>query len=96
MTTTATAYPTSALNGHRYRRTKAELAAAIYEIAGAERPVTIRGLFYCVMSTGLVPKTELGYAVVQRQALSMCWGGALPYGTRSHHRTPKHVAAVEV
>ena len=38
---------TSALNGHRYRRTNAELAeirAAIYEIAQAEKPATVRGV----------------------------------------------------
>ena len=54
-------YLTSALNGGRYRRTQAELAeidAAIYDIAEAEEPVTVRGLFYRVMSLGLVPKPE--------------------------------------
>jgi hypothetical protein len=63
----ATVYGTSALNGRRYRRTQLELAeidAAIYDIAEAERPCTIRGLFYRVMSQGLVPKTEKGYKVV--------------------------------
>ena len=75
-------YGTSALNGQRRRRTKAELAeidAAIYEVAEAEEPVTVRGLFYRVMSRGLVPKTEHGYAVVQRQALKMRRRGDLPY-----------------
>lgn len=73
-------YRTSALK--RTRRTNAELAeidAAIYEIAAAERPCTIRSLFYRVMSRGLVPKTEQGYAVVQRQALKMRRAGVLPY-----------------
>jgi hypothetical protein len=67
-------YGTSALNGRRYRRTQAELAeidAAIYAIADVERPCTVRGLFYRVMSKGLVPKTEQGYGAVQRQALKM-------------------------
>ena len=80
---TATAYGTSALNGRRYRRTKAELAeidVAIYEIAEAEEPVTVRGLFYRVMSLGLVPKTEQGYSVVQRQTLKLRRAGELPYG----------------
>ncbi|MGO9156995.1 hypothetical protein [Mycobacterium sp.] len=82
MTTTAV-YGTSALNGGRYRRTHAELAeidAAIYEIAEAEEPVTVRGLFYRVMSRGLVPKSEQGYSVVQRRALKMRRRGDLPYG----------------
>jgi hypothetical protein len=76
------AYGTSALNG-RCRRSNAELAeidAAIYEIAEAEEPVTVRGLFYRVMSRGLVPKTENGYAVVQRRALKMRRRADLPYG----------------
>lgn len=75
-------YRTSAVNGGRVRRTKAELAeidAAIYEIAAQERPVTVRGLFYRVMSRGLVPKTEHGYSVVQRQTLKLRRAGALPY-----------------
>jgi len=82
MTTTAV-YGTSALNGGRYRRTHAELAeidAAIYDIAEAEEPVTVRGLFYRVMSRGLVPKSEQGYSVVQRRALKMRRRAELPYG----------------
>ncbi len=58
-------YEASALSGHRHRRTNAELAqidAAILEVAEAENPVTVRGLFYRVMSLGLVPKTERGYS----------------------------------
>jgi hypothetical protein len=79
----AAVYGTSELNGCRYRRTKTELAeidAAIYEIAEVEEPVTVRGLFYRVMSLQLVPKTERGYSVVQRQALKMRRAGELPYG----------------
>ncbi|GJF09526.1 hypothetical protein NGTWS0302_24010 [Mycolicibacterium cyprinidarum] len=76
-------YGTSALNGRRYRRTHTELAeinAAIYDIAAAEQPITVRGLFYRVMSRGLVPKSEKGYSVVQRQALKMRRNCELPYG----------------
>ena len=79
---TTSVYGTSALNGGRYRRTQAELAeidAAIYEIAEAEEPVTVRGLFYRVMSRGLVPKSEQGYSVVQRRALKMRRADELPY-----------------
>jgi hypothetical protein len=84
---TATVYGTSALNGQRYRRTNVELAeidAAIYEIAEAERPASVRGLFYRMVSRGLVPKTDKGknngYGVVQRRALKMRRDGRLPYG----------------
>jgi len=75
-----TFYGTSALK--RQRRSNAELDqidAAIHEIAEAERPVSVRGLFYRVMSRGLVPKSEIGYKVVQRQALKMRRAGDLPY-----------------
>jgi hypothetical protein len=76
-------YTTSASNGRRYRRTQAELAeidAAIYDIAYDEEPITVRGLFYRVMSRGLVPKTEAGYHVVRRQALKMRRSADLPDG----------------
>jgi ELWxxDGT repeat protein len=53
---------------------------AILEVAEAENPVTVRGLFYRVMSLGLVPKTERGYYVVQRQTLKLRRAGVLPYG----------------
>jgi hypothetical protein len=87
------AYGTSSLNGRRYRRTNAELAeidTAIYEIAEAEQPVSTRGVYYRVMSRGLVPKHEQqGYGVVQRQTVKLRRSGDLPYawiadGTRLH------------
>ena len=83
MTAVDQVYRTSPLNGARHRRTQAELEEiddAIYVIARDERPITVRGLFYRVMSAGLVPKTEKGYAVVQRRALKMRREADLPYG----------------
>ncbi len=77
---TAAVYGTSAIK--RNRRSKVELEvleAAIYEVAAAERPCTIRGVFYRVMSKGLVPKSEQGYRVVQNRILLMRRSGALPY-----------------
>jgi hypothetical protein len=79
----ADVYGTSALNGRRHRRTNAELEEvddAIWQIARADRPVTVRGLFYRVMTLGLVPKSDQGYSVVQRRALKMRRIGQLPYG----------------
>jgi hypothetical protein len=85
-------YPTSQLNGRRRRSTKAELDeidTAIYQIALVERPVTVRGLFYRLVSRGLVPKTDKpgkvtgtpsGYGIAQREALKMRRSGDLPYG----------------
>ena len=67
----------------RTRRTKAEieeLENAIYKLAGAEQPCTIRGVFYRVMSEGLVPKTENGYRQVQIRVLLMRRRGDIPYG----------------
>ncbi len=78
---TTTVYGTSAIK--RSRRTRAEiedLEAAIYDVANAEKPCTIRGVFYRVMSKGLVPKSEAGYRQVQNRILLMRRRGALPYG----------------
>jgi len=75
------AYGTSTVK--RSRRTKTEITAletAIYAVAEAEQPCTIRGVFYRVMSKGLVPKTEPGYRQVQNRILLMRRSGALPYG----------------
>lgn len=77
----ATVYGTSAIK--RSRRTRAEiddLEAAIYLVAQAEKPCTIRGVFYRVMSKGLVPKSEAGYRQVQSRILLMRRSGGLPYG----------------
>ncbi|MGB9308103.1 MAG: hypothetical protein WCB92_31795 [Mycobacterium sp.] len=63
-------------------------SSAIYAVCEAERPLTIRGCFYRVMSLGHVPKTEDGYRQVQQRALKMRRNRSLPYewisdGTRS-------------
>jgi hypothetical protein len=81
MTVTEMVYGTSTIK--RSRRTKAEievLEAAIYEVAAAEKPCTIRGVFYRVMSKGLVPKSEPGYRQVQNRILLMRRRGDIPYG----------------
>lgn len=67
----------------RNRMTRADrevVQAAILQIARAERPITVRGLFYRVMSKGLVPKTENGYGIVQKEALKLRRNGELSYG----------------
>jgi hypothetical protein len=78
---TAAVYGTSTIK--RTRRTRAEIEAlenAIYEVVVAERPCTIRGVFYRITSKGLVPKTEPGYRQVQNRVLVMRRRGDLPYG----------------
>jgi hypothetical protein len=73
-------YGTSPIKRQRFTNAQlAELDAAIYEVCDAEKPLTIRGCFYRVMSRGLVPKTEAGYGRVQREVLKMRRRGALPY-----------------
>jgi hypothetical protein len=79
--TAATVYGTSAIK--RNRRTGAEiedLENAIFAVTEAEQPCTIRGVFYRVVSRGLVVKTEAGYRQVQNRVLLMRRRGALPYG----------------
>lgn len=66
----------------RRRRTRAEietLESAVYTLVKRDQPMTIRGIFYRVVSLGLVDKTENGYKVVQRRVLEMRRSGALPY-----------------
>lgn len=78
---TTSLYGTSAIK--RSRRTRAEiedLEAAIYTVAEAEKPCTIRGVFYRVMSMGLVAKSEAGYRQVQNRILLMRRRGDLDYG----------------
>lgn len=77
-------YGTSAIKaGGRRRSTRAEveeLQSAIYAVAQAEKPCTVRGVFYRVMSQKLVPKSEQGYRQIQNRILLMRRGGLLPYG----------------
>jgi hypothetical protein len=75
-----TVYGTSAVK--RTRSTKLELARleeAIYAVCQEERPLSIRGCFYRVMSLGLVPMTEQGYKRVQQRVLLMRRRADLPY-----------------
>lgn len=67
----------------RNRRTQAELAeldAAIVTAVEADHPVTLRGVYYRVVSAGAVDKTELGYRAVGRRLLALRRSGVVPYG----------------
>ena len=78
---TAAVYGTSAIKRNRRTRAQIEdLESAIYDVADTEKPCTIRGVFYRVMSMGLVPKSEPGYREVQNRILLMRRRGDLPYG----------------
>lgn len=83
-------YRTSAVK--RIRRTNVEVAAldeAIIAVCEADHPLSVRGVFYRVMSAGAVEKTEKAYSAVQREVLKLRRAGRLPYnwiadGTRWH------------
>jgi len=104
-TNSATVYRTSKLNGRKYRRTNAELAAidnTLMAIADAEKPISVRGLFYRMVSRGLVPKTDHGenngYGVVQRQVLKLRRAGVMPWswitdGTRLRLKPTTYTSA---
>lgn len=78
--TAATVYGTSPLK--RQRRTKDQLETldgAIVEAVSTETPVTVRGVFYRVVSAGAVEKSERGYGAVQRALLRLRRTGVVPY-----------------
>jgi len=66
----------------RRRRTGEELDAvdeAILTAVAEEHPVTLRGVYYRVVSAGAVDKDENGYRLVGRQVLKLRRSGRLPY-----------------
>jgi hypothetical protein len=66
----------------RRRRTMAALEVideAIVTAAATENPVTLRGVYYRVVSAGVVDKTEAGYQLVGRQLLKLRRSGRVPY-----------------
>lgn len=86
----------------RHRRTNAELAVvdeAIYDACATEHPVSLRGVYYRVVSAKAVEKTEQGYDLVGRQLLKLRRSGDIPYnwitdGTRLT-RKPKSWPALD-
>jgi hypothetical protein len=100
-TDTGALYRTSAVK--RSRRTNAELRAlhlAILTVCTEDHPLTVRGVFYRVMSAGAVEKTEKAYAAVQREVLKLRRAGFLPYewiadGTRWQVKQPSWDTAKE-
>lgn len=64
----------------RYRRTNAELKALDEAIVAAieeDWPVSLRGVYYRVVSAGAAPKTEAAYKVVGRQLLKLRRAGVV-------------------
>lgn len=66
----------------RQRRTRTELAdvdSAIIEAVELEHPITLRGVFYRVVSMGAVEKTEHGYRLIGRELLKLRRDGGIRY-----------------
>jgi hypothetical protein len=66
----------------KHRRSLAELQViydAMYSIVAADYPMTLRGLFYRLVSEGLIPKTENEYEKVGRYLLRLRREGVIPY-----------------
>ncbi len=66
----------------RRRPTQQQLGALAADIASAveaDKPVTLRGVFYRVVSAGGVEKTELGYRQVGRMLLKLRRAGIIGY-----------------
>lgn len=53
--------------------------AAIIDAVESEHPVTLRGVFYRVVSAGAIEKTEHGYRLAGRQLLKLRRAGAIRY-----------------
>ena len=91
-------YGTSAINK---RRTNAELEVldqAIIDAVAADHPVTLRGVYYRVMSAGVVDKTENAYKACSRRLLELRRNGRVPYshitdGTRWIFKAPTYNSA---
>lgn len=78
--TAATTYPASRIQ--RHRRSKTELQAiydAIIRIMAADHPMTLRGVFYRLVSESIIPKAENEYDKVGDYLLKLRREGAIPY-----------------
>lgn len=70
------------------RRTNHEIQCikdAMIRIAGADHPMTVRGLYYRLVSEGLIPKTEAEYEKAGRYLLQLRREGAVPYAWIADH-----------
>ncbi len=66
----------------RSRSTNAELDsidAAIIAAVNADHPVSLRGVYYRVVSAGAIPKTDAGYRLIGRQLVKLRKAGQVPY-----------------
>jgi hypothetical protein len=76
-------YPAYQIKAKRHRATKAEMAdrkAGLLEILRAQKPMTVRQVFYQATVRGLVEKSESGYDKVQSDLVMMRQDGTVPWG----------------
>ena len=74
-------YQTSRIK--RFRSTQAQVSErrrALMEIIKAQKPMTVRQVFYQATVRGVVEKAETGYSKVQTDLVAMRRSGELPYG----------------
>jgi hypothetical protein len=80
----SSAYASSSTSGRR-RRTKADMArlsVAIIEIVNENRPVTVRQVFYQMVSAGLIAKSEAEYnGTVGRLVRDLRLDATIPFGS---------------
>jgi hypothetical protein len=77
----ATIYGARTVKHHR--RTNEQLGTiddAIGDLLATWWPMTVRQVYYRLVSFGLVPKDESGYRLVQRECLKLRRSGTVPYG----------------
>lgn len=87
----------------RKRSTKAEIAEleeAIAEAVDQDKPVTVRGVFYRVVSMGALEKTDAAYKRLCQRLKNLRETHEIPYsdiidGTRSLYRTTSYGSAQE-
>jgi hypothetical protein len=75
-----TAYETCRIK--RRRRTdaeKADLCGVICEVLEADHPMTLRGLFYQLVSRGAIAKTEQAYGRLSRDLCQLRNDGVVPW-----------------
>jgi hypothetical protein len=86
------------LDDRPIRRTNAEMAVideAIMTAVRDEHPVTLRGVFYRVVSAGVIPKTEHAYKLIGRQLLKLRRAGEVPvWLDRRRHEVDAHACYV--
>src|SRR5215217_9501620 len=66
----------------RMRRTNAQLAEIdqkIIQVVSDDSPVSLRGVFYRVVSLGGIEKTESGYRVIMRRLVELRRNGEVDY-----------------